>query len=116
MLLGFSEEQVKEKEAEIVEFAELGDFIDMPVRTYSSGMYSKLAFSITAILETDIMLIDEVLSVGDQKFKKKSYEKMKSLISNKDRTVIIVSHSLDTLEELCDTVMWMHDRSDSENR
>ena len=106
MLLGFSEEQVKEKEAEIVEFAELGDFIDMPVRTYSSGMYSKLAFSITAILETDIMLIDEVLSVGDQK---KSYEKMKSLISNKDRTVIIVSHSLDTLEELCDTVMWMHD-------
>ena len=100
---------IKEKEAEIVEFAELGDFIDMPVRTYSSGMYSKLAFSITAILETDIMLIDEVLSVGDQKFKKKSYEKMKSLISNKDRTVIIVSHSLDTLEELCDTVMWMHD-------
>ena len=109
MLLGFSEEQVKEKEAEIVEFAELGDFIDMPVRTYSSGMYSKLAFSITAILETDIMLIDEVLSVGDQQFKKKSYAKMKSLISNKDRTVIIVSHSLETLEELCDTVMWMHD-------
>ena len=55
------------------------------------------------------MLIDEVLSVGDQKFKKKSYAKMKSLISNKDRTVIIVSHSLETLEELCDTVMWMHD-------
>ena len=109
MLLGFSEEQVREKEQEIIEFAELGEFIDMPVRTYSSGMYSKLAFSITAILETDIMLIDEVLSVGDQKFKKKSYEKMKSLISNKYRTVVIVSHSLETLEELCDTVMWMHD-------
>ena len=109
MLLGFSEEQVKEKEAEIIEFAELGDFIDMPVRTYSSGMYSKLAFSITAILETDIMLIDEVLSVGDQKFKKKSYEKMKSLISNKDRTVVIVSHSIETLKQLCDTVMWMHE-------
>lgn len=109
MLLGFSEEQVKEKEAEIIEFAELGDFIDKPVRTYSSGMYSKLAFSITAILETDIMLIDEVLSVGDQKFKKKSYNKMRSLISNKDRTVVIVSHSLDTLSKLCDTVMWMHD-------
>ena len=72
MLLGFSEAEVKAKEAEIVEFAELGEFIDMPVRTYSSGMYSKLAFSITAILETDIMLIDEVLSVGDQKFKKKA--------------------------------------------
>ena len=76
MLLGFSEEEVRAKEEEIVEFAELGDFIDMPVRTYSSGMYSKLAFSITAILETDIMLIDEVLSVGDQKFKKKSYNKI----------------------------------------
>lgn len=109
MLLGFTEEQVKAKEQEIIDFAEIGEFIDMPIRTYSSGMYSKLAFSITAILETDIMLIDEVLSVGDQKFKKKSYEKMKSLISNKDRTVVIVSHSIETLKQLCDTVMWMHE-------
>lgn len=109
MLLGFTEEQVKAKEQEIIDFAEIGEFIDMPVRTYSSGMYSKLAFSITAILETDIMLIDEVLSVGDQKFKKKSYEKMKILISNKDRTVVIVSHSIETLKQLCDTVMWMHE-------
>ena len=109
MLLGFTEEQVKAKEQEIIDFAEIGEFIDMPVRTYSSGMYSKLAFSITAILETDILLIDEVLSVGDQKFKKKSYEKMKSLISNKDRTVVIVSHSIETLKQLCDTVMWMHE-------
>lgn len=109
MLLGFTEEQVKAKEQEIIDFAEIGEFIDMPVRTYSSGMYSKLTFSITAILETDIMLIDEVLSVGDQKFKKKSYEKMKSLISNKDRTVVIVSHSIETLKQLCDTVMWMHE-------
>lgn len=109
MLLGFTEEQVKAKEQEIIDFAEIGEFIDMPVRTYSSGMYSKLAFSITAILETDIMLIDEVLSVGDQKFKKKSYEKMKSLISNKDRTVVIVSHSIETLKQLCDTIMWMHE-------
>ena len=109
MLLGFTEEQVKAKEQEIIEFSELGDFIYKPVSSYSSGMYSKLAFSITAILETDIMLIDEVLSVGDQKFKKKSYEKMKSLISNKDRTVVIVSHSIETLKQLCDTVMWMHE-------
>lgn len=109
MLLGFSEEHVKSKEQEIIDFAELGNFIDMPVRTYSSGMYSKLAFSITAILETDIMLIDEVLSVGDQKFRKKSYAKMKKLISNKDRTVVIVSHNISTLKELCDTIMWMHD-------
>ncbi len=109
MLLGFTEEQVREKMPEIIDFAGLGKFIDMPVRTYSSGMYSKLAFSITAILETEIMLIDEVLSVGDEKFKKKSYKKMKSLISNRDRTVVIVSHNLATLEELCDRVLWMHD-------
>ena len=109
MLLGFSEQQVRDKMDEIIEFAGLGKFIDMPVKTYSSGMYSKLAFSITAILETEIMLIDEVLSVGDEKFKKKSYKKMKSLISNKDRTVVIVSHNLATLEDLCDRVLWMHE-------
>lgn len=109
MLLGFSEEEIRAKMPEIIEFAELGRFIDMPVKTYSSGMHSKLAFSITAILETEIMLIDEVLSVGDAKFKKKSYAKMKELISNKNRTVVIVSHSIDTLKDLCDRVMWMHD-------
>lgn len=109
MLLGFSEAEIKEKMTGIIEFAELGKFIDMPVKTYSSGMYSKLAFSITAILETDIMLIDEVLSVGDEHFKKKSYDKMKTLISHKDRTVVIVSHSISTLEKLCDKVMWMND-------
>ena len=72
-------------------------------------MYSKLAFSITAILETDIILIDEVLSVGDVHFKEKSYNKMKELISNEDRTVVIVSHSTKTLVELCDKVIWLHD-------
>lgn len=107
MLLGFSKEYVTEKMNEIIEFSELGEFIDKPVRTYSSGMYSKLAFSVTASLETDIMLIDEVLSVGDESFKKKSFKKMKQLISDDNRTVIIVSHNLSTLEELCDTVMWM---------
>ena len=109
MLLGFSEAFIRSRMDEIIEFAGLGKFIDMPVRTYSSGMYSKLAFSITAVLETDIMLIEEVLSVGDEKFKKKSYEKMKSLISNRERTVVIVSHSLDTIADLCDKVMWMHE-------
>lgn len=109
MLLGFSEEFIKSKLDEIIDFAELGNFIDKPVRTYSSGMYSKLAFAITATLETDIMLIDEVLSVGDQRFKKKSYAKMKELISNENRTVVIVSHNISTLTELCDKVMWMHD-------
>jgi len=109
MLLGFSEQEIQEKTGAIIEFSELGHFIDMPVRTYSSGMYSKLAFSITAILETNIMLIDEILSVGDAKFKKKSYNKMKELISDKDRTVIIVSHGKETLENLCDNIMWLHD-------
>ena len=109
MLLGFNREQVDEKIDEIIEFAELGDFIDRPVKSYSSGMYSKLAFSITAILETEIMLIDEILSVGDAKFKKKSYEKMKSLIMNKDRTVLIVSHSSETLRNLCDNILWIHE-------
>lgn len=108
MLLGFSEKQVRDKMDEIIKFAELGRFIDMPVKTYSSGMYSKLAFSITAVLESDIMLIDEVLSVGDAKFKKKSYRKMKELISNKNRTVVIVSHSSDTLRKLCTSLMWLH--------
>ena len=109
LLLGFTKEQIAEKLDEIIEFSELGDFIYKPVRSYSSGMYSKLAFSITAILETDIMLIDEVLSVGDIHFKEKSYNKMKELISNKDRTVVIVSHSTKTLVELCDKVIWLHD-------
>lgn len=109
MLLGFSEKQVREKMDEIIEFSELGDFIDKPVKTYSSGMYSKLAFSITAVLKTEIMLIDEVLSVGDAKFKKKSYKKMKELITDSKRTVIIVSHSSDTIRKLCNTVLWLHD-------
>ncbi|MCI8280109.1 MAG: ABC transporter ATP-binding protein [Lachnospiraceae bacterium] len=109
LLLGFSEEFIRTKIDEIIDFSELGKFIDRPVKTYSSGMYSKLSFSITAILETDIMLIDEVLSVGDAKFKKKSFKKMKQLIQKDDRTVIIVSHSSETLKSLCDTILWLHD-------
>lgn len=109
MLLGFSEDEIKEKEKDIIEFADIGKFIYKPVKTYSSGMYSKLAFAITAILETDIILIDEVLSVGDAKFKEKSYNKMKELISDEKRTVVIVSHSLSTIRELCDEVIWLND-------
>lgn len=109
MLLGFSEQQIKERIDDIITFSELEKFIDAPVRTYSSGMHSKLAFSITAILETDIMLIDEVLSVGDSRFKKKSFNKMKELITDKDRTVIIVSHAEDTIASLCDKVLWIND-------
>lgn len=109
MLLGFSEEQILARMDEIIAFSELGKFIDAPVRTYSSGMHSKLAFSITAVLETDIILIDEVLSVGDSRFKKKSYAKMKELISDENRTVVIVSHEAKTIAELCSKVLWIDD-------
>lgn len=109
MLLGFTEKEIRKKEKEIIDFAELGEFIDRPVRTYSSGMHAKLAFSITCNLETDIILVDEVLSVGDESFQHKSFSKMESLIQDKDRTVIIVSHNIETLQKLCDRVMWLHD-------
>lgn len=109
MLLGFSQKEIEDRMDEIILFSELGEFIDKPVRTYSSGMYSKLSFAITAILETDIILIDEVLSVGDMRFRKKSYAKMKELISQKDRTVVIVSHDRKTIAELCNKVLWIND-------
>lgn len=109
MLLGYTKEEIDEKLNDIIEFSELGDFIYKPVRSYSSGMHSKLAFSITAILETDIMLIDEVLSVGDIHFKEKSYNKMKELISDATRTVVIVSHNSKTIRDLCNKVIWLHE-------
>lgn len=109
LLMGFSKEQIEEKYDEIVRFSELGNFINAPVKTYSSGMHSKLAFSITAVLEAEIMLIDEVLSVGDRKFKKKSYAKMQELIFHEDRTVMIVSHSSETIKKLCTRVIWLND-------
>ena len=109
MLMGFPKSEIQKKEQEIIEFSELGEFIDNPVESYSSGMHSKLAFSITAIMESEIILIDETLSVGDRNFKKKSLEKMKELITREDTTVLIVSHSETTLAELCGRVIWMHD-------
>ena len=109
MLLGYPGEKIEEKMDEIIEFSELGEFIDKPVKTYSSGMFSKLAFSITAILEPDIMLVDEVLAVGDARFKKKSYAKMKQLIADDNRTVLIVSHNTDTIKKLCDRIIWLHE-------
>ena len=108
MLLGCELNYVKAHMDEIIDFSELGDFIDRPVRTYSSGMYSKLSFSVTAILDTDIMLVDEVLSVGDERFRKKSYKKMEELMLS-DRTVLIVSHATDTLKKFCDNILWIND-------
>ncbi len=109
MLMGFSKQRIDQQIDEIIEFSELGSFIDKPVQTYSSGMQSKLGFAITAILKTDIILVDEVLSVGDSHFRKKSFNKMKELIAEKNRTVIIVSHSTSTIQEICEKVIWLHD-------
>ena len=108
MLMGYDKAYIESKMEEIIEFSELGEYIDQPVRSYSSGMYSKLAFSISAILDADIILCDEVLSVGDVNFKKKSFAKLKELISRDDKTVIIVSHNNDTIRNLCTRVIWLH--------
>lgn len=109
LLMGLEKREILEKIDEIIDFSELGEFIDRPVKTYSSGMRSKLAFSVTAVLETEIMLIDEVLSVGDEHFKNKSLKKMKSLMKDENRTVLIVSHSISTLRSLCTQVIWFNE-------
>lgn len=108
MLLGCKLDYIKAHMEEIIEFSELGEFIDMPVRTYSSGMYSKLSFAVTAILDTDIMLVDEVLSVGDEHFRQKSFAKMEELMKS-GRTVLIVSHATNTLKKFCDRILWIND-------
>ena len=92
---------------EIVEFAELEDFMDMPMRTYSSGMYGRLAFAVAVTMHPDILIIDEALSVGDARFRSKSFEKMRELCGE-DRTIMLVSHALGSIEQLCDEAIWMH--------
>ena len=104
---GIKREQLAEKYDDIVKFAELEDFIDMPMRTYSSGMYGRLAFSVAVNMDPDILLIDEALSAGDARFRRKSAEKMRELCGE-DRTVILVSHALGTIKELADQAIWMH--------
>ena len=107
MLLGFTKKQIDAKVNDIIEFSELGDFINYPIRAYSTGMKTRLAFSIASHIESDILLIDEVLGVGDESFKVKSKEKLKQLI-NENRTVILISHSMSTIKENCDKVLWLH--------
>jgi ABC-type polysaccharide/polyol phosphate transport system ATPase subunit len=105
---GLTRDQLAAKYDEIAEFAELGDFMDLPMRTYSSGMYGRLAFSVAVNMEPDILLIDEALSVGDARFKQKSFEKMRELCAQA-RTIFIVSHGLKGIRKLCNEVIWMHD-------
>lgn len=105
--MGFSEKEIAARYDRILEFSELGDAIYRPVKTYSSGMYSKLTFAIAISLETDILLVDEVLSVGDLRFQRKSHAAMENLIMDKNRTVLIVSHNLGEVKRLCTSVMWL---------
>lgn len=105
--LGVPKKEIMKKFDSIVQFSELGDSIDRPVKTYSSGMYSKLAFSIAVTLHSDILLIDEVLSVGDINFRKKSRAVLEYLIKDKKRTVLIVSHNMAEIKNLCSRVIWL---------
>lgn len=103
---GLRPDQLEEKYEEIVRFAELGDFMEMPMRTYSSGMYGRLAFSVAVNMDPDILIIDEALSVGDARFRRKSANKMRELCGQA-RTIVLVSHALGTVRELCDQAIWM---------
>jgi ABC-type polysaccharide/polyol phosphate transport system ATPase subunit len=105
---GLDRKQMAAKFDEIAEFAELGDFMDLPMRTYSSGMFSRLAFSVAVNMEPDILLIDEALAVGDARFRRKSFRKMRELCAEA-RTILLVSHGLRTIRRLCDEVIWLHE-------
>jgi teichoic acid transport system ATP-binding protein len=104
---GLKREQLHAKYDEIVEFAELEEFMDMPMRTYSSGMYGRLAFSVAVNMDPDILLIDEALSVGDARFRRKSFDKMRELCEQA-RTIVLVSHSMGSIQDLCHEAVWMH--------
>lgn len=105
-ILGFSEAFLKEKYSEIVAFSELGDFIHQPIKTYSSGMMMRLAFSVATIIEPEILIVDEILAVGDAPFQAKSHARMLELMSG-GTTVLFVSHSLGQIRNMCDRVLWL---------
>lgn len=105
-ILGYSKEFLDSKFDEIVEFSELIDFLDVPIKNFSSGMVAKLAFSIATIVDPEILIVDEILSVGDIKFQEKSKNKMMEMIQG-GTTVLYVSHSLESIKELCNRVIWL---------
>lgn len=105
-ILGYSKKFLEEKFDEIVEFSELKDFLDVPVKNFSSGMTAKLAFSIATVVDPEILIVDEILSVGDLKFQEKSKKKMESLIGG-GTTVLYVSHALDAIKDICTKVIWL---------
>lgn len=105
-ILGYSEKYLKEKYEQIVEFSELGKFIDVPIRNYSSGMLMRLAFSIATVVQPEILIVDEILAVGDTAFQEKSKTRMLELMGG-GTTVLFVSHSLEQIREMCDRVIWL---------
>ena len=105
-ILGYSEQFLKEKYEEIVAFSELGQFIDVPLRNYSSGMVMRLAFSIATVVQPDILIVDEILAVGDAEFQEKSKRRMLQLMGG-GTTVLFVSHSIQQIREMCNRVIWL---------
>ena len=105
-IFGLTRAEIDKKIDNIIEFSELKEFIDNPIRTYSSGMYMRLAFSVAINVDADILLIDEILAVGDQHFQDKCYEKLAEL-KNSNKTIVIVSHDLNAIQKLCDRAIWI---------
>lgn len=115
-IFGLSEKEIENRIEEIVEFSELGRFIDDPIRTYSSGMYMRLAFSVAINVDAEILLIDEILAVGDQHFQEKCFAKLTEL-RDSGKTIVIVTHSLDVVKSLCHRAIWLYNgkiRSDGD--
>ena len=107
-IFGLTREEIEKRVDEIIEFSELGEFIDSPVRTYSSGMYMRLAFSVAINVDADILLIDEILAVGDQHFQDKCFAKLREL-KESDKTIVIVTHSLGQVKKLCTRAIWIYE-------
>ena len=105
-IFGLTKKEIDERIEKIIEFSELGNYIDNPVRTYSSGMYMRLAFAVAINVDADILLIDEILAVGDQHFQDKCIAKMKEL-KNEGKTMVFVTHSMDTVKQFCNRAVWL---------
>ena len=106
-IFGLTRQEIDARLQSIIDFSELGDFIDSPVRTYSSGMYMRLAFSVAINVDAEILLIDEILAVGDQHFQEKCFAKLEELAKS-NMTIVIVSHSLDSIRKLCNRAIWIN--------
>ena len=106
-IFGLTKQEIDRRLKTVIDFSELGEFIDSPVRTYSSGMYMRLAFSVAINVDADILLIDDILAVGDQHFQDKCFAKLHELKENENKTIVIVSHDLKQVKKLCDRAIWI---------